>query len=165
MFKKVELWAVGVLCLVGFSAVVLASAMARLTAGGDERFGANDVVIYDFARDETSSPYLPSLRALDVRTPFEGRSKVLPDGDVIVEETEAGRILRLPARGPSGGASSIAPPTGGSISSTGVAISPGRQVRSSSGSWNRSTARSDDGAVDMRPPKVVRADEQYPLPG
>lgn len=99
MFKKVELWAVGVLCLVGFSAVVLASAMARLTAGGDERFGANDVVIYDFARDETSSPYLPSLRALDVRTPFEGRSKVLPDGDVIVEETEAGRILRLSREG------------------------------------------------------------------
>lgn len=68
-------------------------------ADGSRVNGVNDVVIYDFARDETSSPYLPFLRALDVRTPFEGRSEILPGGDVIVEETEAGRILRLSREG------------------------------------------------------------------
>lgn len=68
-------------------------------ADGSRVNGVNDIVIYDFARDEATSPYLPFLRALDVRTPFEGRSKVLPDGDVIVEETEAGRILRFSREG------------------------------------------------------------------
>ena len=57
--------------------------------------GANDVMIYDFALDTTTSPYAKALRDLDVRSPFEGRSEILPDGDVIVEETEGGRILRL----------------------------------------------------------------------
>lgn len=57
--------------------------------------GANDVVIYDFARDETTSPYAEALRRLDVRTPFEGRSEIMADGDVVVEETESARMIRL----------------------------------------------------------------------
>lgn len=57
--------------------------------------GFSDVMIYDFATGATTSPYAQSLRDLDVRTPFEGRAEVQPDGDVIVEETEGGRTLRL----------------------------------------------------------------------
>ncbi len=57
--------------------------------------GSNDVVIYDFARNTTVSPYASFLKQLDVRSPFEGRSEILADGDVFVEESEYGRLLRI----------------------------------------------------------------------
>lgn len=57
--------------------------------------GANDVVVYDFARDAASSPYRDDLERLEVRTISEGRSEILADGDLVVEESDYGRVLRL----------------------------------------------------------------------
>ena len=64
-------------------------------ADGSGVDGANDVVIYDFAQDRTESPYRQHLQDLQVRTISEGRSEILPDGDVVVEESDYGRVLRL----------------------------------------------------------------------
>jgi hypothetical protein len=61
--------------------------------------GANDVVVYDFASDATVSPYQAFLRQQDVRTISEGRSEILPDGDVVIEESDYGRLLRLRQNG------------------------------------------------------------------
>jgi len=57
--------------------------------------GFSDVMVYDFSTGATTSPYARFLRDLDVRTPFEGRAQIQPNGDVVVEGTESGRMLRL----------------------------------------------------------------------
>lgn len=61
--------------------------------------GANDVVIYDFSLNTTVSPYGAFLKELDVRTIGEGRSEILSDGDVVIEEADYGRVLRLRQNG------------------------------------------------------------------
>ena len=55
----------------------------------------NQVMIYDFATDTVTSPYYEGLKAHDVRTISEGRSEIYPNGDVFVEESNYGRLLRL----------------------------------------------------------------------
>ena len=52
-------------------------------------------MIYDFATDTVTSPYYEGLKAHDVRTISEGRSEIYPNGDVFVEESNYGRLLRL----------------------------------------------------------------------
>jgi hypothetical protein len=61
--------------------------------------GSNDVVIYDFARDSVSTPYRSVLRELDVRTISEGRATILPDADLIFEESDYGRVLQVHENG------------------------------------------------------------------
>ena len=61
--------------------------------------GSNDIMVYDFASDHVSSPWKGALRALDVRTISEGRSNVLPGGDLFVEESNNGRTMRIDANG------------------------------------------------------------------
>ena len=39
MFRKVELWVVGLICVAAFVGVILVSAIARKTAEGNKRFG------------------------------------------------------------------------------------------------------------------------------
>ena len=55
--------------------------------------GANEVVIYDFETDAYSKYFDELLKDNEVRTPQEGRSQVLDNGDLFIEETDAGRIL------------------------------------------------------------------------
>lgn len=55
----------------------------------------NNVYLYDLADGSISSPYSDVLKKLDVRTLTEGRQKILTNGDVIIEETDYARILRL----------------------------------------------------------------------
>lgn len=57
--------------------------------------GSNEVMIHDFENDATTSPYREYMRALDVRTSLAGRSEITADGDVVIEETQHGRLLRL----------------------------------------------------------------------
>ena len=55
--------------------------------------GHNEVLIYDFKKEEMSS-YLPkSLSREDVRTVSEGRSEILPNGDLFIEESNYSRTL------------------------------------------------------------------------
>jgi hypothetical protein len=57
--------------------------------------GHNNVYLYDFANGSVSTPYDKAMSSLAVRTKTEGRSKVLLNGDVFIEETNNGRLLRL----------------------------------------------------------------------
>ncbi|MEZ5922152.1 MAG: arylsulfotransferase family protein [Parvularculaceae bacterium] len=61
--------------------------------------GTNNVVIYDFETGETRRPYNEGFKKNDIRTIQEGRSRILPDGDVFVEETNYGRLLKINASG------------------------------------------------------------------
>ena len=55
--------------------------------------GNNEVIIYDFKKNEYISYLSDSLIKNDVRTITEGRSHILPDGDLFVEESNYGRTL------------------------------------------------------------------------
>lgn len=57
--------------------------------------GTNRLLVYDFATGRTSEPLAASFKRLNIRTRAQGRSTPLPNGDTMVEETEAGRVLRL----------------------------------------------------------------------
>ena len=61
--------------------------------------GHNEVTIYDFKNDEYSSYLKDSLAEHDVRTISQGRSKILPNGDLFIEETDYGRTLYFNADG------------------------------------------------------------------
>ena len=61
--------------------------------------GHNEVLIYNFKTEAVSS-YLPkSLSREDVRTLSQGRSDILENGDLFVEETNYGRTLYFNADG------------------------------------------------------------------
>ena len=55
--------------------------------------GHNEVIIYDFKTNEYSSYIGDSLIKNDVKTITEGRSQILLNGDLFVEETNYGRTL------------------------------------------------------------------------
>ena len=54
---------------------------------------SNDVKIYDFETGEVSSPWKAAFEQHEIRTMSEGRSEVLNDDEVFVEETNFGRML------------------------------------------------------------------------
>ena len=60
---------------------------------GDVVDGHNEVIIYDFKTNEYSSYIGDSLIKNDVKTITEGRSQILLNGDLFVEETNYGRTL------------------------------------------------------------------------
>ena len=63
---------------------------------GDERLvtGINEEYIFNFNTGKTTTPYTTFLTSAKVSTANEGRSKVLPNGDLFVEETNKNRLLR-----------------------------------------------------------------------
>jgi len=63
------------------------------TFSGDVTDGNNRVVIYDFETEKYSYHLEKSLKKEDVRTITEGRSQILPNGDLFIEETIYGRTL------------------------------------------------------------------------
>ena len=60
---------------------------------GEEVDGHNEVIIYDFKTDTYSSHLKDSLIENDVRTIAEGRSEILPNGELFIEESNYGRTL------------------------------------------------------------------------
>ena len=66
---------------------------------GDIVDGNNRVVIYDFETTEYSYYLNESLINEDVRTTTQGRSQILPNGDLFIEESNHGRILYFNANG------------------------------------------------------------------
>ena len=63
--------------------------------GLNKVIGHNKVMIYDFETNETTVPYKLALELNGVRTIGGGRSEIYPNGDLFVEETEMGRVLRV----------------------------------------------------------------------
>ena len=60
---------------------------------GDVVDGNNEVIIYDFKTNEYSTYLKKSLTKFDVRTITEGRSQIIKNGDLFVEESNYGRTL------------------------------------------------------------------------
>ena len=60
---------------------------------GEKVYDNNEVVIYDFNKDSYSKYLDESLEQYDVRTVSEGSSQILDSGDLIIEETNYGRLL------------------------------------------------------------------------
>jgi hypothetical protein len=54
----------------------------------------NEEYIFDFKTDKTTKPYTEFLKKAHVSTYFEGRSDILPNGDLFVEESNNNRLLR-----------------------------------------------------------------------
>lgn len=71
---------------------------AKLDAG-EYVVGTNDTIIYDFESDQTYAPYSSGYKINEIRTATEGRSEVLPDGELFVEEQNHGRLLKMNAAG------------------------------------------------------------------
>ena len=61
--------------------------------------GNNEVLIYNFETKEISSYLKDSLISEDIRTVTQGRSKILPNGDLFIEETDFARTLYFNADG------------------------------------------------------------------
>lgn len=57
--------------------------------------GANRVTIYDFATDEVIGPWNEGLTRHEVKTLSEGLFTLLPDGTLMVEEENSGRLMFL----------------------------------------------------------------------
>ena len=55
--------------------------------------GSNEVIIYDFKTDKYLSYLRDSLIENNVRSITEGRSEILPNGDLLIEESNYGRTL------------------------------------------------------------------------
>ncbi len=55
----------------------------------------NNIYIYDFHDNSVSTPYENSMNSMSVQTLTDGLCEVLPNGDVFIEETTEGRLLRL----------------------------------------------------------------------
>jgi hypothetical protein len=66
---------------------------ARELFDGEKVDGNNEVVIYDFKTDSYSKYLNESLVQNDVRTRTEGRSQILDNGDLFIEEQNYGRLL------------------------------------------------------------------------
>ena len=68
---------------------------------GNAVIGANEVLIYNFETQEVSSYMQESLARENVKTLSQGRSDILPNGDLFVEETDHARTLYFNADGTS----------------------------------------------------------------
>ena len=62
-------------------------------ASGIKVDGHNKIVNYNFKTNQYSNYHNESLRKSDVRTITQGRSQILPNGDLFLEETDYGRTL------------------------------------------------------------------------
>jgi Arylsulfotransferase (ASST) len=59
----------------------------------------DDLVVYDFQTGLVSRPFTAAFKRNLIRTPSQGRGRILEDGDIFVEETIQGRILKMDSRG------------------------------------------------------------------
>jgi len=66
---------------------------------GDVVDGNNEVIIYDFKTNTYSAYFKDSFIENDVKTITQGRSEILQNGDVIIEETDYARTLYFNADG------------------------------------------------------------------
>lgn len=57
--------------------------------------GHNSVYFYDFETDQISEPYQKIMQQMDVKTLTEGRGTPLANGDLFIDESNNGRILRV----------------------------------------------------------------------
>ena len=69
------------------------------TAGGLTVNGHSEVIVYDFKTGKTSLYLNKSLVNENVKTTTQGRSQILPNGDLLIEETNYARTIYFNADG------------------------------------------------------------------
>ncbi len=62
---------------------------------GGKTVGSNDIIIYDFATGKTREPFTAGFEKNQIRTVTNGLFRLLPDGSVMVEEHDYGRLLAM----------------------------------------------------------------------
>lgn len=72
---------------------------AAATPKGGKIIGSNNIVIYDFETDKTREPFAEGFEKLQIRTETNGLFRFLPDGSVMVEEHDYGRLLAMTPEG------------------------------------------------------------------
>ena len=55
--------------------------------------GTNQIYTYDFELDTVMTPFKALMEREAIKTPTQGRSEMLPNGDIFIEETDKGRII------------------------------------------------------------------------
>ncbi|AHE51800.1 arylsulfotransferase family protein [Sphingomonas sanxanigenens] len=69
---------------------------ASAGAPGNTPLGPNRVLVYDFRTDRFEQPFARAMTREKIQTSWQGRATPLPDnGDMMVEETVGGRLLRI----------------------------------------------------------------------
>jgi hypothetical protein len=68
--------------------------------GNDVMFGElfdghNSVYFYDFKTNVVSEPYQKIMKEMEVKTLTQGRGTPLPGGDLFIDESNNGRILKV----------------------------------------------------------------------
>jgi len=66
---------------------------------GPKTIRPNEIMIYDFAADETRSPYKAAFKKFKVKTETSGLFRKFPDGSIMAEEHDYGRIVSFDATG------------------------------------------------------------------
>ncbi|MEO6217194.1 MAG: arylsulfotransferase family protein [Sphingomonas sp.] len=66
-----------------------------LAPNGDYVVNHNRLYVYDFATGKTDSPFEAAFAAQDIRTITQGLATHMENGDLFVEETNYGRLLRM----------------------------------------------------------------------
>jgi len=56
--------------------------------------GHNEEFLFNFKTEEVETPYAELFEKAKISTPTGGRSEILPNGDIFIEETENNRLLR-----------------------------------------------------------------------
>ena len=72
---------------------------ARQGAAGQTVIQNNRFIVYDFASNRWSAPYDVGFRRWNVRTTTGGRALHFANGDLLVEDTNGGQLLRMTADG------------------------------------------------------------------
>jgi hypothetical protein len=67
----------------------------RFAAPEGEIDRTNRLPVYDFATDQTRYPFAHATLLNHIATRAQGRATPMPNGDMVVEETERGRLLRF----------------------------------------------------------------------
>jgi len=67
--------------------------------GGNVVDGSNEIVVYDFSKNKFSTYLSSAMASHDVRTITEGRSQILPNGDLFVEESNYARTILFDSDG------------------------------------------------------------------
>jgi hypothetical protein len=79
--------------IVGPSKISIFNNNRITTKTGDSVVGTNEILIFDFNEDRFSSPYKNLFQRENIKTVNQGLSHIGVNGELLVEETRAGRLI------------------------------------------------------------------------
>lgn len=67
--------------------------VVRYSGHDDFIYGTSNQYVFDFATNEVTKPYHKLFTAYQIKTKTEGRSDILTDGNIFIDESNFGRII------------------------------------------------------------------------